>query len=174
MRIGVRKTALTAAAFGVVEIGALSRGVSCVRASQVEIGAEQDATLLGGTDATNNSSLADPGIYAGTDGDDNPKRGLIEFDIAGAVPAGATITGVQLQLTEGQYAGMGGGGPGGTNGPETIGLFDETQAWGQPMNFPGRRSFDGTGHGGPPDPGDATWNYSFYNTSPWTVTGGDW
>jgi autotransporter-associated beta strand protein len=174
MRIGIRKTGLTAAAFGLVEIGALSRGVSCVRGSQVEICAEQDATLLGGTDAPTNNSLADPGIYAGTDGDDNPKRGLIEFDVAEAVPAGATITGVQLQLTVGQVAGSGGGGPGGTNGPETISLYDETQAWGQPTNFPGQSSFDGTGHGAAPDPGDATWNYSFYGTTPWTVAGGDW
>src|SRR5580693_1861011 len=147
MRNSVRKTALTAAAFGLVEIGALSRGVSWVRGSQVEIGVEQDATLLGGTDAVTNNSLADPGIYAGTDGDGNPKRGLIEFDIAGEVPAGATITGVQLQMTVGQVAGSGGGGPGGTNGPETISLYDESQAWGQPSNFAGASSFDGTGHG---------------------------
>jgi autotransporter-associated beta strand protein len=170
MRINVKKTAVAAAAFGLVEIGAFS----WVRADEVNIGVEQDATLLGGSDAVTNNSLADPGIFAGTDGDGNPKRGLIEFNIAGAVPAGATITGVQLQLTEGQYAGMGGGGTGGTTGPETISLYDETQAWGQPSNFVGASTFGGTGHGAAPDPGDATWNYSFYGSTMWTTAGGDW
>jgi len=169
MRINARKTALTAAAFSLLRIG-----LSSAWASQVEIGAEQDATLLGGSDATTNNSLADPGIFAGTDGEGNPKRGLIEFNIASAVPAGATITGVKLQLTLGQVAGSGGGSSGGTNGPETISLYDETQAWGQPTNVAGATTFGGHGHGAAPDPGDATWNYSFFDTTPWTLAGGDW
>ncbi len=174
MRINVTKTAITAAAVGLLAMSALLKGVSSAQATQVQIGAAQDATLLGGTDAMTNNSLADPGIFVGTDGEDNPKRGLIEFNIAGAVPARATITGVQLQLTVGQVAGSGGGSPGGTNAPETISLFDETQAWGQPTNFAGATTFGGHGHGAAPDPGDATWNYSFYNTTAWTVAGGNW
>ncbi len=174
MRFNIRKIAGTAAALGLVEIGALSRGVSRAQADEVDIGAEEDATLLGGTDATTNNSLADPGIFVGTDGDDNPKRGLIEFNIAGAVPTGATITGVTLQLTVGQVAGSGGGGSGGTTAAETISLYDETQAWGQPINFVGATTFGGTGHGAAPDPGDATWNYSFYSSTPWAIAGGDW
>jgi autotransporter-associated beta strand protein len=169
MRINVRETAVATAA-----VGLMALGVSSAQAAQVEIGAAQDATLLGGTDATTNNSLADPGIFVGTDGDGNPKRGLIEFNIAGAVPAGATITAVTLQLTVGQVAGSGGGGPGGTSGPETISLYDESQAWGQPTNFAGATTFGGTGHGAAPDPGDATWNYSFYSTTPWSVAGGNW
>ena len=62
-------------------------------ADVVSLPAVQDATLLGGTDAMTNQSLADPGIFVGTDGQDNPKRGLIEFNIAQYIPAGATITG---------------------------------------------------------------------------------
>jgi autotransporter-associated beta strand protein len=174
MPVKLKKPAITAAAIGLVKIGALSRGVASAQTNQVEIGAQQDATLLGGYDAATNNSLADPGIFVGTDGDDNPKRGLIEFNIAAAVPTGATITGVQLQLTVGQVAGSGGGGPGGTDGPETISLYDESQAWGQPTNFAGATSFGGTGHGAAPDPGDATWNYAFYDTIPWTIAGGDW
>jgi autotransporter-associated beta strand protein len=174
MQMGINsgKTAI-AAAVSLVVVG-ISLSVSSAWATQVEIGAEQDATLLGGNDALTNNSLADPGIFVGTDGEGNPKRGLIEFNIAAAVPTGATITGVQLQLTVGQVAGSGGGSPGGTNAPETISLFDETQAWGQPTNFAGATTFGGHGHGAMPDPGDATWNYAFYNTTPWTVAGGDW
>ncbi|HUB24860.1 MAG TPA: DNRLRE domain-containing protein, partial [Tepidisphaeraceae bacterium] len=146
----------------------------------VNLPAVQDCTLLGGSDATTNQSLADPGIFVGTDGQDNPKRGLIEFNIAGTIPADATITSATLTLTVGQVAGSGGGGGGGSNaGAETISLFNESQAWGQPTNVAGASSFGGTGHGAAPDTGDATWNYAFYNSNsadatPWTTAGGDW
>jgi hypothetical protein len=169
MRLKHKKTWIAAAAFGLV-----AAGVSSVRADQLQLGAAQDAALLGGTDATTNQSLADPGMFVGTDGQGNPKRGLIEFNIAQAVPAGATITGVQLQLTVGQVAGSGGGTTGGGAGAETISIFDESQAWGQPTNFPGATTFGGHGHGAAPLAGDATWNYAFYTTTPWTVAGGNW
>jgi hypothetical protein len=139
-----------------------------------DLPAVQDATLLGGTDANTNQSLADPGIFVGTDGQDNPKRGLIEFDIADNIPAGATITNVQLTLVLGQLAGSGGGSGSGTTSSETISLFDEAQAWGQPTNIKGASGFGGTGHGAAPQSGDATWNYAFYNTTSWTVAGGDY
>ncbi|HUB24355.1 MAG TPA: hypothetical protein VL992_02920 [Tepidisphaeraceae bacterium] len=154
--------------------GITAGGASHARADMITIGASQDCTLLGGSDATTNASLADPGIFVGTDGQDNPKRGLIEFNIAAAVPAGATITGVSLQMTVGQVAGSGGGSGGGSGAAETISLFDESQAWGQPTNIAGSTSFGGTGHGAAPDPGDATWNYAFYNTMAWNIAGGDW
>jgi len=149
--------------------------VPSVPASMVTLSAAQDATLLGGSDATSNASLADPGIFVGTDGADNPKRGLIEFNIAGSsIPAGSIITGVTLQLTVGQVAGSGGGSGGGSGSAETISLFDESQAWGQPTNVAGSTNFSGTGHGAAPHTGDATWNYAFYTTTPWTTAGGDW
>ena len=169
VRLKHKKTWIAAAAFGLLAVGG-----SSVRADQLQLGAAQDATLLGGTDATTNQSLADPGMFVGTDGQGNPKRGLIEFNIAQALPAGATITGVQLQLTVGQVAGSGGGTTGGGNGPETISIFDESQAWGQPTNFPGATSFGGHGCSRGPSAGDATWNYAFYTSTPWTVAGGDW
>jgi hypothetical protein len=148
-------------------------------AAQIVFPAFQDATLLGGTDATTNQSLADPGLFVGTDGQKNPKRGLIEFNIGQVVsgqsiPAGATITGVTLQMTVGQVAGSGGGGGSGSGSAETISLYDESAAWGQPTNVAGATSFSGTGHGGSPATGDATWNYAFYNATAWTVAGGNW
>jgi hypothetical protein len=142
-----------------------------LHAATVNLPAVQNASLLGGADATNNASLGEPGMFVGTDGQDNPKRGLIEFNIAGNIPAGATITSVQLQLTVGQIAGSGGGG---SSGGVTISLFDEAQAWGQPTNVVGATSFGGHGHGAAPATGDATWNYAFFNATPWQIAGGDW
>ena len=119
----------------------------------------QDATLLGGTDATTNQSLADPGIFVGTDGQDNPKRGLIEFNIAGALPAGATITGVTLRLTVGQVAGSGGGSGGGGSSAETISLFDETPGVGSAQqDIASGNEIRRHRTRLPPKTGDATWN----------------
>jgi hypothetical protein len=173
MRPNLQKIAMAAAGLGAMAPARLTL------ADMVSIGASQDATLLGGSDALTNNSLSDPGIFVGADGAGNPKRGLIEFDIAQSVPAGATITSATLQLTVGQVAGSGGGTGGFTTGGFTIDLFDETQPWGQPTNFVDATSFGGHGHGAPPDNGDATWNDAFYNSNPalatpWNASGGNW
>jgi hypothetical protein len=174
MVFNFRKFLLAAAGINVLAVGTAS-----ARAAEIVFPAFQDATLLGGTDATTNQSLADPGLFVGTDGQDNPKRSLIEFNIQQSVqgqtiPVGATITSVQLTMTVGQVAGSGGGSSGGSGTAETISLFDESQAWGQPTNVAGATSFGGTGHGGSPKTGDATWNYAMYTSSPWGIAGGDW
>jgi len=163
------RRSVVAAGVGLLAVGAVS-----ARASVVDIPAVQDATLLGGSDASTNNSLADPGIFVGTDGQGNPKRGLIEFNVASVLPANAMITGVTLELTVGQVAGSGGGVSGGGTGPESMGLYDETQPWGQPTNFAGANSFGGHGHGAAPNSGDATWNYAFYGSTAWNVPGGNW
>jgi autotransporter-associated beta strand protein len=155
-------------------VGLLAAALGSARADVVDIPASQDATLLGGTDAATNNSLADPGIFVGTDGQGNPKRGLVEFNVSAAIPAGAVVTDAELELTVGQVAGSGGGVSGGGSGPETMGLFDETQPWQQPTNFTGATSFGGHGHGAAPDAGDATWNCAFYGSAAWNLAGGNW
>jgi hypothetical protein len=145
---------------------------AAARANVVDIPAAQDATLLGGADAAANKSLSDPGIFVGTDGQDNPKRGLIEFDIASALPAGAAISSATMQLVLGQVGGSGGGS--GSGSSQTVSLYDETQAWGQPTNIAGATSFAGAGHGDNPATGDATWNDAFYSSTSWTAAGGDY
>ena len=83
----------------------------------VGIPALQDATLFGASAANNNSSSG-PGMFVGSDGAGNPKRGLIEFDVPAFVPPNATITGAFLSPVLGQVAGGGGGG--GDTTPRTI------------------------------------------------------
>jgi autotransporter-associated beta strand protein len=155
-------------------VGVLMANAPAARASVVDIPAIQDATLLGGSDATTNNSLSDPGIFVGTDGQGNPKRGLILFNVSNALPADAIITNVELELTVGQVAGSGGGVSGGGSAAETMSLYDETQPWGQPTNFVAATTFGGHGHGATPNLGDATWNYAYYGSTAWNVSGGNW
>src|SRR5579863_6455678 len=108
---------------------ALARGVT------VTIGGGSDSNIA--TDVkdntifqnnTSNSDGGGPGMFAGTNGTSSPRRGLIEFNVAAKVPAGATITSVQLELFLGQIAGSGGGGGSGTF---NIGLYKVAEAWGE-------------------------------------------
>jgi hypothetical protein len=136
-------------------------------ADLVTIPASQDATLFGASTANNNSSSG-PGMFVGSDGMSRPKRGLIEFNIAGSIPAGATINSVSLSLVLGQVAGS-------DTTPRTIGLFDVTTNWAGGTNgttgHPGP-GFGGTGQGFPPNIGDVTWNFSKFDTIPWSTPGG--
>ena len=154
-------------------IGLPLAGAMSARASVVvDIAPSADATLLGGTDVGN--SLAVPGMFVGKD-PSNVKRGLIEFNVASAIPAGATITGVSLQMTVGQVAGSAGGSVTNFGPVQTMSLYDEPQAWGQPTNTVGASSFGGHGHGAPAQTGDATWNTAAWSTTPWNVAaGGNW
>jgi hypothetical protein len=136
-------------------------------ADVVTIPASQDATLFGASAANNNSSSG-PGMFVGSDGMSRPKRGLIEFNIPAFVPAGATITSASLSLVLGQVAGS-------DTTPRTIGLFDVTLNWAGGTNgttgFPGP-GFGGTGQGFAPNLGDATWNFSKFDTTSWNTPGG--
>lgn len=162
------------AILGCAWLPALVAAVPEGRAAVIDIPAEQDATLFGGAANTGHSSSG-PGMFVGTDAMRLPKRGLIEFDVANYVPAGATVTSVTLNLTLGQIAGGGGGASGGPVSQSTIRLFAATTAWNGGSNgatgHPGP-GFGGTGQGFQANPGDATWAYSSYNTTPWKTSGG--
>src|SRR5262249_10149697 len=106
-----------------------------------------------------------------TNGMNSPRRGLLDFDIAGNVPAGATITGVQLTLFLGQVAGSGGGG-GGDSTPRTIELHLLTANWGEGITGLGS-TIAGSGMGFPANNGDATWNARMFPGTLWASPGGD-
>jgi hypothetical protein len=155
----------------VITIGALVFGQAIASAAMITIGASKDVTIF--QNNVNNSSGGGNGLFAGTNGTSSPRRALIAFDIADNVPAGATISGVQLTLTLGQIAGMA------ASSSATIGLFDVSEDWGEgtaETSNPLTDSIGGQGQGAAATGGDATWNDSFYSaTSPiaWTHPGGD-
>jgi hypothetical protein len=99
-------------------------------------------------------------IFAGRTGQVGPGaiRGLVAFDIAASIPAGASITGVSLELLI-------------TNSNDSqardYSLHAVTQDWGE-----GDTVANG-GNGAPTMPGDATWVHTFYDSSFWNTPGGD-
>src|SRR5262249_40093077 len=76
-------------AIAIVALTALSAS-----ADSISIGASKDVTIF--QNNVDNSSGGGNGLFAGTNGTSSPRRALLAFDIAGNVPAGAVIQGVQL------------------------------------------------------------------------------
>lgn len=88
------------------------------------------------------------------------RRGLLRFDIAAAVPAGATITGVTLTLVNSAA----------NSGDATVRMHRALESWGEGTSAAGGAS--GGGGGAPATTGDATWLHRFFNTSTWSNVGG--
>jgi hypothetical protein len=105
-------------------------------------------------------------IFVGTTNDmqvNSLRRGLLEFDVAGAVPTGATITGVTLTMHLGQASPP--------SGTQTIDLHRSTADWGEGTAGNFTTSISGTGTGSPASAGDATWNQRFFQETNWTAPG---
>ncbi len=131
-------------------------------------GADETVTLVSDRDNTliesplsNVSAGSSYHFYAGRVGtNDNGtiRRGLLRFDVAGAIPAGATILSASLEL---HCAQTGGG------GSNPVSLHRLLADWGEEDSF-------GFGGGGTfAKPGDATWLHTFFNTEFWNTPGGD-
>ncbi|MEE8169508.1 MAG: DNRLRE domain-containing protein, partial [Phycisphaerae bacterium] len=98
-------------------------------------------------------------FFAGLKSNGEIKRGLIAFDVAASIPAGSTITSVDLTLNLSR-----------TNAPAgVVSLHRALADWGEGASMAG----GGEGAGGPAEPGDATWLHTFFSASFWTNPGGD-
>ncbi len=106
------------------------------------------------------------GIFVGTTNgmqNNSLRRGLLEFDVADAVPADATITDVTLTMHLGQVSQA--------SGTQTIDLHRLTADWGEETAGNFTTSISGTGTGSPASTGDATWNQRLYQETDWTAPG---
>ncbi len=129
-------------------------------ADTVAITSDRDNTLI--QDASGSLSLGKAySFFAGrvdnANGGGLRRRGLLHFDLAGAVPAGSTITAVTLKLHMSQTSA----------GQQTVRLRNVLANWGEGASF----AFGGAG--APAEPGDATWLHTFYPGSFWSVAGGE-
>ncbi|WP_395736979.1 PQQ-dependent sugar dehydrogenase [Prosthecobacter sp.] len=120
----------------------------------------KDNTIF--SENTSNASGQGGMMFAGVTNTGSPRRGLIAFDVS-SVPAGATVSSAQVQLSVqlGQ----------GSNNPMSLNLL--TQSWGEGTSNAGDTG--GTGVFG--TAGDATWNARFFSLTAsstlWTTPGGD-
>ncbi|HEY8746631.1 MAG TPA: DNRLRE domain-containing protein [Tepidisphaeraceae bacterium] len=141
-------------------------------ADVVTLGASHDATIF--SNNVNNSNGGGPGMFAGADGMLQELRGLIQFDVAGAVPSGATINSVQLTLNLAFVAGSNGGKS--DTGNRTIGLHRLLASWGEGTTESGATDISTTGNGASAAVGDATWTDRFWaaaSPTGWSTPGGD-
>ena len=88
------------------------------------------------------------------------RRALLQFDLTGSLPADAVIESASLSLSVNR------------RGPISVATTVNTflhrlnQDWGE-------GSSGGSGQGGPPTTGDATWNFAFFASQSWSIVGGD-
>lgn len=127
-------------------------------ADSVTVGAAKDNTLYQ-EQFGSLSNGAGQHLFAGMTNQEAIRRGLIAFDIAGSIPAGARIDSVMLTLNMSRTI----------VGDVPVGLHPVLADWGEA----GSEAFGEEGFGGPAETGDATWIHTFYDTQYWTNDGGD-
>ena len=109
-----------------------------------------------------NSNGAGQFIFAGTTSiasGNSPRRALLAFDVAAAVPAGATIDSAILTLTVSRTI----------SGDQSVSLHRLTVDWGEALSDAGGQEGGGT----LALAGDATWDDNMLGTSSWATAGGD-
>ena len=128
------------------------------RATTVQIAPSKDNTLYQQVSGTL-SNGAGSFFFAGTSGANEIRRGLVAFDIAAAIPHGATIQSVTLTLHMSQT----------TTGAQSVSLRRVSADWGEGTSD----AAGGEGGGAPSATNDATWIHRFFNTTLWSTVGGD-
>jgi spore coat protein A len=98
----------------------------------------------------------------GENGGFRAMRGLLEFDVAGALPPGATVSSATVRLCMTQTAI--------DFFPRSNSLHRVTSEWGEGTS----EGIDGEGGGAPATTDDATWIHTFYPGSFWSSAGGDY
>jgi hypothetical protein len=124
----------------------------------VELDAARDATLIeSASGAFANGS--GPAVFVGRTGQtsDSRRRSVIAFDVAGALPGGALVTSVWLELSLSPS----------NPAPIGIGAHRVSADWSEGLS-------EATGGGGAASlPGDVTWIHTRYDTDRWVNPGGD-
>lgn len=120
----------------------------------------RDNTLYEQVDGTL-SNGAGPSFFAGrtAQASNSIRRGLVAFDIAAAVPAGAVITAAVLRLSLTASSG----------GTFAVSLHRVSASWGEGASNAG----DSGGGGAPAEAGDATWKHRAFPGTLWAALGGD-
>jgi hypothetical protein len=160
-RIGAVRSRLRSVRLAALAVaGGSSFGLACADPVVATFAAVADTTLF--AESGDLASGADDGVFAGVNGNTGgfaDRRALLRFDLS-ALPAGANLTAATLTLnvTRTNHAGA-----------VTNSLYRVTSPWGEGTSTAPR----GGGGGGAATAGSATWVYRFWNTAPWSASGGD-
>ena len=98
-------------------------------------------------------------LFVGNTNSGNTRRALLRFDVAGAVPPGATVTAVSLRMRMSKTRG----------GGVTVTLHRVLADWGEA----GSNASGPEGRGASAQTGDATWAHRFFDGEEWASPGGD-
>jgi hypothetical protein len=146
--------------FAVLTIVLLSTVSNASSQNQVTLIPSKDNTLYEDTTGSL-SNGAGAHFFAGRTNQPSGsiRRGLLAFDIAGALPPGATISSVTLTLNMSFTI----------TGAQTVSINRVLADWGEGTSA----AAGNEGTGAQATTGDATWIHRFFNTTPWTTAGGD-
>ena len=139
-------------------LGVWTFGASMAHADNVSLTPSADTTLH--EYFPDNNLGAQVHFNAGTTQNGPRTRGLMAFDVAGAIPSGAIVNSVTLTL---EVIGQ----PVDGDAPSNFGLHRMLVGWGE-----------GSGSGNPPLlgrpalSGEANWNFRFAASTPWASPGG--
>lgn len=136
-----------------------------VNADTIVINPVKDNTIYGnvGDSFENNSCGAGAGFFAGRTNGGRIRRALLQFDIAGNLPAGATINSATLTLNLNRTA---------DTQNVTMSLHLVNQLWGEGTVDCLNGSNGGAGAAA--NTGDATWLAAQHLQTSWTLVGGDY
>jgi hypothetical protein len=149
----------TALAVSLIALG----WTTSANADAINLGAARDTTIYG-PNLTANSNGGGGTISAGTNGNGEPRRGLLCFDLTG-IPSGAVIENATLILTLARSASL--------DIDRAIFLHRLLADWGENQASDAGLGM-GSGMGVPAQPGDATWMARFFDQGlSWSTPGGD-
>lgn len=97
-------------------------------------------------------------LFIGKNAGGNVRRSLLQFDIAGNIPAGSTITSVEMGITVANAQGTG----------NVARLLPLTRAWSE-----GPTASNPGGAGAAATTSDSTWTHFNFTTDLWATAGGD-
>jgi len=127
-------------------------------ADTVTLEPNQDNTLYEDA-AGGRSNGSGQHLFSGATDDGLIRRAVLRFDVAGSLPAGASVTSARLTLNMSRTNG----------GAASTALHALTSAWGESTSDAGGEE----GRGATSVAGDATWLHTSYDTATWTTPGGD-
>jgi hypothetical protein len=136
----------------------LPSGTAATRLVTITLPAARDNTLYQSSLGTVSNGQGEH-FFAGTTASGSIRRGLLAFDVAGALPAAATVVTATLELSMSRS--IAGAGP--------VHLHLAERAWGEGSS----NALGQEGAGAAAAAGDATWLHAFFSTDLWQKPGGD-